>query len=117
MNEWTVVTSLSVIVGLAAALAGPVVKLNGTISRLSAILEHVLAQLSKLEREDEKLRARLQFLVDQFRPVRSRCRIVFLEECGGLDAFTYLDINGSVLQNTPGSLDDRKALTGMIYLE
>ena len=67
--------------------------------------------------QDEKLRARLQFLVDQFRPVRSRCRIVFLEECGGLDAFTYLDINGSVLQNTPGSLDDRKALTGMIYLE
>ncbi len=58
MNEWTVVTSLSVIVGLAAALAGPVVKLNGTISRLSAILEHVLAQLSKLEREDEKLRAK-----------------------------------------------------------
>lgn len=68
-------------------------------------------------RQDEKLRARLQFLVDQFRPVRSRCHIVFLEECGGLDAFTYLDMNGSVLQNMPGSLDDRKALTGMVYLE
>ena len=68
-------------------------------------------------RQDEKLRLRLKFLVDQFRPVRSRCRIVFLEECGGLDAFTYLDINGSVLQNMPGSLDDRKALTGMVYLE
>ena len=68
-------------------------------------------------RQDEKLRQRLKFLVDQFRPVRSRCRIVFLEECGGLDAFTYLDINGSVLQNMPGSLDDRKALTGMVYLE
>ena len=68
-------------------------------------------------RQDEKLRQRLEFLVDQFRPVRSKCRIVFLEECGGLDAFTYLDINGSVLQNTSGSLDDRKALTGMIYLE
>ena len=58
MNEWTVVTSLSVVVGLAAAVAGPLVKLNGTISRLSAILEHVLAQLSKLEREDENLRAK-----------------------------------------------------------
>lgn len=58
MNEWTVVTSLSVVVGLAAAVAGPLVKLNGTISRLSAILEHVLAQLDKLEGEDEKLRAR-----------------------------------------------------------
>lgn len=58
MNEWTVVTSLSVIVGLAAAVAGPLIKLNGTISRLSTILEHVLAQLDKLEEEDEKLRNR-----------------------------------------------------------
>lgn len=58
MNEWTVVTSLSMIIGLAAALAGPLIKLNGSISRLSAILEHVLAQLSKLEGEDEKLRAK-----------------------------------------------------------
>ena len=66
---------------------------------------------------DEKLRLRLKFLIDQFRPARSRCRIVFLEECGGLDAFTYLDINGTVLQNAPGSLDDGKALTGMTYLQ
>ena len=68
-------------------------------------------------RLDEKLRLRLTFLIDQFRPARSRCRIVFLEECGGLDAFTYLDVNGRVLQNAPGSLDDGKALTGMTYLQ
>lgn len=66
---------------------------------------------------DEKLRLRLKFLIDQFRPARSRCRIIFLEECGGLDAFTYLDINGKVLQNAPGSLDDGKALTGMTFLQ
>ena len=66
---------------------------------------------------DEKLRLRLKFLIDQFRPARSRCHIVFLEECGGLDAFTYLDINGTVLQNVPGSLDDGKALTGMTFLQ
>ena len=66
---------------------------------------------------DEKLRLRLKFLIDQFRPARSRCHIVFLEECGGLDAFTYLDINGQVLQNAPGSLDDGKALTGMTFLQ
>lgn len=58
MNEWTVVTSLSVLVGLAVTVAGPMVKLNGTISRLSAVLEHVLSRLDKLEGEDEKLRAR-----------------------------------------------------------
>ena len=58
MNEWTVVTSLSVVVGLAAAVAGPLVKLNGTISRLSTILEYVLVRLDKLEGEDEKLRTK-----------------------------------------------------------
>ena len=66
---------------------------------------------------DEKLRLRLKFLIDQFRPARSRYRIIFLEECGGLDAFTYLDINGAVLQNAPGNLDDGKALTGMTFLQ
>lgn len=68
-------------------------------------------------RVDEKLRLRLQFLIDQFKPVRSRCHIVFLEECGGLDAFTYLDVNGAVLQNSTGNLDDGRALTGMTYLK
>ena len=66
---------------------------------------------------NEKLRLRLQFLIDQFKPVRSRYQIVFLEECGGLDAFTYLDVNGMVLQNATGTLDDGKALTGTTYLE
>lgn len=66
---------------------------------------------------DEKLRLRLEFLIDQFKPIRSRYRIVFLEDCGGLDAFMYLDVNGAVLQNAAGTLDDGMALTGMTYLE
>lgn len=66
---------------------------------------------------DEKLRLRLQFLIDQFKPIRCRYHIVFLEDCGGLDAFTYLDVNSALLQSAPGSLDDGKALTGMTYLE
>lgn len=66
---------------------------------------------------DEKLRLRLQFLIDQFKPVRSRGHIVFLKDCGGLDEFIYLDINGSVFRNSPGSLDDGKALAGMTYLD
>lgn len=65
---------------------------------------------------DEKLRLRLKFLIDQLKPIRSRCHIVFLKECGGLDAFTYLDVNGTVLKNGPGNLDDGKVLTGMTYL-
>ncbi len=65
---------------------------------------------------DEKLRLRLKFLIDQLKPVRSRCHIVFLKECGGLDSFTYLDVNSAVLKNGPGNLDDGKVLTGMTYL-
>ena len=51
MDQWSIVTSLSVLVGLAAAVTGPIVKLNSTIARLSAILEHVLNRLDKLEGE------------------------------------------------------------------
>lgn len=65
---------------------------------------------------DERLRLRLLFLINQLKPVRSRCHVVFLEECGGMDAFTYLGVNSTVLKNAPGSLDDGKALTGMTYL-
>ena len=37
MEPWTVVTTLSVLAALAAAVGGPLVKLNGTIARLSAM--------------------------------------------------------------------------------
>jgi hypothetical protein len=66
---------------------------------------------------DEKLLARLNFLIEQFKPARSRCHIVFLEDHGGLDAFTYLDVNGTMLTNAPGNLDDGQALTGTTYLQ
>lgn len=65
---------------------------------------------------DEKLRARLRFLIDQFKPVRSRARIVFLQDCAGLDAFTYLDMNSAISQSANGRLDDGIALTGMTHL-
>jgi hypothetical protein len=55
VDQWSIVTSLSVLVGLAAAVTGPIVKLNSTIARLSAILEHVLNRLDKLEGEDQRL--------------------------------------------------------------
>ena len=56
MEPWTVVTTLSVLAALAAAVGGPLVKLNGTIARLSAMLEHVLHRLDMLEGEDRNLR-------------------------------------------------------------
>ena len=93
MNEWTVVTSLSVIVALAAAVGGPIVKLNGTISRLSVILEQVLQRLDKLEQEDQRLRERGERSEELFgsrmdgqdkRLNRCENRISLLEQRGGV---------------------------------
>ena len=66
---------------------------------------------------DEKLRSRLSYLIDQFKPIRSRAHLVFLGDRSSLDAFSYLDVNGAVLQSVPGRMDDGEALTGMTYLK
>ncbi len=94
MDEWTVVTSLSVLAALTAAVAGPIVKLNGTISRLSAILEQVLRRLDKLEGEDQRLQARGEEIqrqlggrIDQQDRRLGRCesRLALLEQKQGGD--------------------------------
>ena len=49
--------------------------------------------------------------------MRSRAHLVFLGDRSSLDAFSYLDVNGTVLQSPPGRLDDGEAVTGMTYLK
>ena len=66
---------------------------------------------------DERLRTCLEFFINQFRPVRSRCRIVFFGRDSSLDSFTYLDFNGTVLQGEAGRLDGGQALAGESYLQ
>lgn len=65
---------------------------------------------------DESLRACLDFFISQFKPLRSRCRIIFFGSGSGLDRFTFLDFNGTVLQSAPGHMDKGNSLTGMTYL-
>lgn len=65
---------------------------------------------------DESLRACLEFFINQFKPFRSCCRIVFFGSCNGLDGFTFLDFNGAVLQSAPGVLDTGTSLSGTTYL-
>ena len=90
MNEWTVVTSLSVLVALAVAVGGPILKLNSTISRLSVILEQVL---QRLELEDQRLRERGERTEELFcsrmdgqdkRLNRCENRLSLLEQRGGI---------------------------------
>lgn len=68
-------------------------------------------------RADEQLRTCLGFFIDQFKPVRSRYKIVFMGDSNGLDSFTYLDFNGSMLHSSPASFDDGSAITGTTYLK
>lgn len=68
-------------------------------------------------RSHELLRSRLEFLINQFKPLRSHCHIVFLGDQGGVDAFSYLDMNAALLQPSTGTVDDGISGLGMVYLE
>ena len=54
MNEWGVVSVLITLAGFIAAVVGPIVKLNSTITRLSTIIDYVMKKLDELEKKDEK---------------------------------------------------------------
>ena len=66
---------------------------------------------------DELLLSRLRFLIDQFKPLRSRANIIFLGSQGTLDDYSYLDLNSMLLQPAAYALDDGHALFGMVRLE
>ena len=40
MNEWEVVGVIVVLLGLIASISGPMIKLNGTLTRLNTKMEH-----------------------------------------------------------------------------
>ena len=63
----------------------PLVKLNGTIARLSAMLEHVLHRLDMLEGEDRNLRRKWEETQCQLGGRVSHCenRLSLLEQKGG----------------------------------
>lgn len=47
--EWTVVGVIVTLAGLAAAVGGPVLKLNGSITRLTTLLQAIEHRLDTLE--------------------------------------------------------------------
>ena len=47
--EWTVVGVLVTLIGLAAAVGGPMLKLNSTITRMNTLLESIDKRLTALE--------------------------------------------------------------------
>lgn len=65
----------------------------------------------------EHQKYQMLFLLNQFKPVRSRLRIRFLEAKGDLDDHAYMDMNAFVEEAQEGILDERQGLDGSILLQ
>lgn len=65
---------------------------------------------------DEKLQAQLTVLLKQFKPVRSRIRLVFCKECSQLDQYCYLDHNAVLSGSGPATADGGSRMDGAAML-
>ncbi len=65
----------------------------------------------------EVQKSQLLFLLDQFKPVRSRIHIIRLKKAGQLDSYSYLDMNARIQEQGMGSLDTSQELDGMVRLK
>lgn len=65
----------------------------------------------------ENQKSQLEFLLNQFKPVRSRLRIKFLDQKDSLDGHVYMDINAHVMDTRNVVLDERAGLDGNIMLK
>lgn len=66
---------------------------------------------------EEKKKEQLLHLLRQFKPVRSRLYVVFLEPSGVLDEYSYLDQNAVVFMQQDGILDAQQAADGTIIIQ
>jgi phage tail-like protein len=65
---------------------------------------------------DERLHARLKYLLRQFAPLRARAEIVFLDNTSRLDGYAYCDVNACVAGFGAGRLGGAAALDGAHYI-
>ena len=65
----------------------------------------------------ENQKSQLEFLLNQFKPVRSRLRIKFLDRKDSLDGHVYMDVNAQVMDTRNVVLDERAGLDGNIMLK
>jgi len=66
---------------------------------------------------EEKKKEQLLHLLSQFKPVRSRLHIIFLEPVGILDEHSYLDQNAVIFTQNEGVLDEAQIADGTIILQ
>ena len=66
---------------------------------------------------EERKKEQLLHLLRQFKPVRSRLHIVFLEQSGVLDAHSYMDRNAVTFMQSEGMLDAAQFADGTVILQ
>ena len=59
MTEWTVVGVVIALMGFAAAIVGPVVKLNTSITKLTVTMDALASRLVKIETDNHDSHKRL----------------------------------------------------------
>ncbi len=65
----------------------------------------------------ETKRSQLLFLLNQYRPVRSRLHLIYLKQTSTLDSYSYLDMNARVPDEQAAALDEQQELSGVIRLQ
>jgi phage tail-like protein len=66
--------------------------------------------------EDEKLQAKTMVLLDEFKPIRSRLKLVFAEKSFNLDSYCYLDFNAALDKKTEAYIGGNNKMNGMVKL-
>lgn len=65
----------------------------------------------------EKLQAQMMYLFQQFKPARSRIRLVFCPNKSNLDTYCYLDYNAVLSAKGEGSMDSSVRMNGTSVLK
>lgn len=63
---------------------------------------------------EQKKKARLMFLLEQFKPAKCSMKIVFLRKGGKLDKHTYMDMNAMIQDGNTGKLDKGQTYENII---
>jgi len=66
---------------------------------------------------DEKTRAQLTYLLEQFKPIRSILHIVYLQDTGVLDRYSYMDMNAKVFEKGKATLDKHQLMNGEVIIQ
>lgn len=67
--------------------------------------------------EDEKLQAQMMYLLQQFKPIRSRIRLVFSNRCNNMDSYCYLDYNAALSSKGCAHTDQNDRMNGTVILQ